>query len=382
MERSDMSLSFHLKRHFHGFSIDLGFSTEENMAVLFGPSGAGKSLLLNMLSGIIRPDEGFVRIDDTEVFNSRAGIDIPIKDRRIGFVFQDYALFPHMTVFENIAYGISHLPKNKIKAKVEGLLLLMRLGGFQDRFPKELSGGQRQRTALARTIATEPRILLLDEPFSALDYQVREKLRADLLMIHQRYPITTLFVTHDLEEAFVMGEKIAIINNGRLEQFGAREDVFYKPKTKNVAKFLGARNMFSGKVISLNGITVTIENPDIGEVKAFIHPEDAQLVIGEKITFGIRPEEIMIIRPDKPIDKQVQDNILEGEVLTTLGKGDSYTIYLKVKDRDATFKIEIPNFVYRKLKLSKGKKIAVSLKKESIWIIPERQDGADGKLPH
>lgn len=377
-----MSLSFHLKRHFHGFSIDLGFSTEENMAVLFGPSGAGKSLLLNMLSGIIRPDEGFVRIDDTEVFNSRAGIDIPIKDRRIGFVFQDYALFPHMTVFENIAYGISHLPKNKIKAKVEGLLLLMRLGGFQDRFPKELSGGQRQRTALARTIATEPRILLLDEPFSALDYQVREKLRADLLMIHQRYPITTLFVTHDLEEAFVMGEKIAIINNGRLEQFGAREDVFYKPKTKNVAKFLGARNMFSGKVISLNGITVTIENPDIGEVKAFIHPEDAQLVIGEKITFGIRPEEIMIIRPDKPIDKQVQDNILEGEVLTTLGKGDSYTIYLKVKDRDATFKIEIPNFVYRKLKLSKGKKIAVSLKKESIWIIPERQDGADGKLPH
>ncbi|HKZ47008.1 MAG TPA: ABC transporter ATP-binding protein, partial [Thermodesulfobacteriota bacterium] len=295
MERSDMSLSFHLKRHFHGFSIDLGFSTEENMAVLFGPSGAGKSLLLNMLSGIIRPDEGFVRIDDTEVFNSRAGIDIPIKDRRIGFVFQDYALFPHMTVFENIAYGISHLPKNKIKAKVEGLLLLMRLGEFQDRFPKELSGGQRQRTALARTIATEPRILLLDEPFSALDYQVREKLRADLLMIHQRYPITTLFVTHDLEEAFVMGEKIAIINNGRLEQFGAREDVFYKPKTKNVAKFLGARNMFSGKVISLNGITVTIENPDIGEIKAFLHDEEPRLTIGEKVTFGIRPEEIMII---------------------------------------------------------------------------------------
>ena len=368
-----MSLSFHLKRRFHGFSIDLGFSTEENMAVLFGPSGAGKSLLLNMLSGIIRPDEGFVRIDDTEVFNSRAGIDIPIKDRRIGFVFQDYALFPHMTVFENIAYGISHLPKNKIKAKVEGLLLLMRLGEFQDRFPKELSGGQRQRTALARTIATEPRILLLDEPFSALDYQVREKLRADLLMIHQSYPITTIFVTHDLEETFVMGEKIAIINNGRLEQFGTREDVFYKPETKNVAKFLGARNIFGGKVISLDGIIATMENTDIGEVKAFIHPKDARLVVGERITFGIRPEEIMIIRADKPIDKKVHDNILEGEVLTTVGKGTTHTVYFKVKDSGVPLKIEIPNFAYRKLKLSKGKKIDVSLKKESIWIIRDRQ---------
>ncbi|MEK7829141.1 MAG: ABC transporter ATP-binding protein, partial [Deltaproteobacteria bacterium] len=270
----------------------------------------------------------------------------------------------------------------KIKAKVEGLLLLMRLGEFQDRFPKELSGGQRQRTALARTIATEPRILLLDEPFSALDYQVREKLRADLLMIHQRYPITTLFVTHDLEEAFVMGEKIAIINNGRLEQFGTREDVFYKPETKNVAKFLGARNIFGGKVISLDGIIVTMENPDIGEVKAFIHPEDTQLVVGEKITFGIRPEEIMIIRADKPIDKKVHDNILEGEVLTTVGKGTTHTVYFKVKDSGVPLKIEIPNFAYRKLKLSKGKKISVSLKKESIWIIHERQDGADGKLPH
>ena len=370
-----MSLSFYLKKHFPfrsgGFSIDIRLSAEENMVVLFGPSGAGKSLVLNMLSGIIKPDEGFVRIEDREVFNSTAGIDVPIRYRRTGYLFQDYAVFPHMTVFENIAYGINRLPRSKIKAKVEELLELMRLSGLENRFPIELSGGQKQRVALARTLATEPRVLFLDEPFSALDYQVREKLRADLLMIHQKYPITTLFVTHDLEEAFIMGDKIAIINNGRLEQFGAREEVFYKPKTKNVAKFLGARNIFSGIIVSLNEKTVAIENPDIGEIKAFLHDEEPRLTIGEKVTFGIRPEEIMIIRPDKPIDKKVQDNILEGEVLTTLGKGASHTIYFKVKDRDATLNIKIPNFAYRKLKLSKGKTITVSLKKESIWIIPQ-----------
>ena len=169
-----MSLSFHLKKHFHSFSIDIGFSTEENMSVLFGPSGAGKSLLLNLLSGIVKPDQGFVRIEEREVFNSETGINVPIRDRQIGYLFQDYALFPHMTVFENIAYGINSLPKNssryafkrdKIKTKVEELLDLMRLGGLEHRFPKELSGGQKQRAALARTLAAEPRILLLDEPF-------------------------------------------------------------------------------------------------------------------------------------------------------------------------------------------------------------------------
>ncbi|HAG51177.1 MAG TPA: hypothetical protein DHU69_09115 [Deltaproteobacteria bacterium] len=373
LERSDVSLSFQVKKHLRRFSIDVGFSTEEELTVLFGPSGAGKSLLLNVLSGIARPDSGFVKINDIEVFNSTTGINIPIRERRIGYLFQDYALFPHMTVFENIAYGINHLSKNRMKAKVEELIALMRLIGFEDRLPKELSGGQKQRTALARTLATEPRILFLDEPFSALDYQVREKLRADLSLIHQRYPMTTIFVTHDLEEAFVMGEKIAIINNGRLEQFGTKDEVFYKPKTRNVAKFLGSRNIFTGRVASLNGTIAIINNPDVGEIKALIDIKGPQLLVGEDVTFGIRPEEIMVIRPDRPIDKKIQDNILDGEVVTTIGKGASHTVYFKIKGTDTNLKIEIPNFAYRKLNLSKGKQISVSLKRESIWMIPEKQ---------
>jgi molybdate transport system ATP-binding protein len=367
-----MALSINLKKRLHGFSTEIGLSLGEETLVLFGPSGAGKSLLLNMISGIITPDDGVVTIDHRDVYNSEEGVAIPIRLRKIGYLFQDYALFPHMTVYENIAYGIRGLKKNIVRAKVEELLDLMRLAGLEERYPYEISGGQKQRTALARTLATEPKLLLLDEPFSALDYQVREKLRSDLIMIHQKYSITTIFVTHDLEEAFVMGEKMAIINNGRLEQVGTREEVFYRPKTRNVAKLLGTRNIFKGRVSRVRGTELTIETDELGEVKATIDPV-MHIHKGHLVSFSIRPEEIMIIRPDKPIDKKVQDNILEGEVDTTVGKGASHTIFFRTKNGKANLKIEMPNFAYRKIRPVKGKSITVSLKKESIWIIPMDQ---------
>lgn len=364
-----MSISFHLKKGLHSFCIDVELSFGNELVVLFGPSGSGKTSILNMLAGIVRPDEGFVTIDSKDVFSSERGISIPIRERRIGYLFQEYALFPHMTVFENIAYGIDHLPKKEVKVKVEEFLELMRLGGLEGRYPHELSGGQKQRVALARTMAVEPEVLLLDEPFSALDQPVREKLRNDLLMLHERYPITTLFVTHDLEEAFIMGERIAILNEGRLEQLGTKEEVFYRPRTRNVARFLGARNIFSGRVISLNGREALIENPELGVVKALIDSEDCHLSIGQTVSFGIRPEEVMVIRPDRPI---VQDNLLEGEVTRVVGKGANHTVYFNVRDKDIALKIEVPNFAFRKLKLSTGMNITVSLKRESIWVIPEK----------
>ncbi len=364
-----MSLSVNLKKRLHSFSAEIGLSIGEEILVLFGPSGAGKSLLLNMISGIIAPDDGVVNIDHRDVYNSDKGIEIPIRLRRIGYLFQDYTLFPHMTVYENIAYGMSGLKKHAVRTKVEELLGLMRLAGLEERYPHEISGGQKQRAALARTLATEPRLLLLDEPFSALDYQVREKLRSDLMLIHQRYPITTIFVTHDLEEAFVMGEKVAIINNGRLEQVGSREEVFYQPKTRSVAKLLGTRNIFKGRVSRVRGVELTIETDEIGEVKATIDPI-MHIHKGQLVSFSIRPEEIMIIRPDRPIDKKVRDNILEGVVDATVGKGTSHTIFFRTSDGKASLKIEMPNFAYKKIKPVKGNGIAVSLKKESIWIIP------------
>ncbi len=390
-----MSLKFSLKKSLHDFSLDIELSLNNELAVLFGPSGSGKSATLNMLSGIVNPDNGIININSRDIFNSEKGVDIPMRDRRVGYLFQDYALFPHMTVYENIAYGISHLSKTKISSKIAELLNLMRLEGLENRYPSQISGGQRQRAALARTLASEPEILLLDEPFSALDHQVREKLRQELIAIHERFPITTILVTHDMEEAFMLGERIAVVNNGKLEQFGTREEVFYKPKTRNVAKFIGARNIFHGIIKSVDENNILIESGDIDNIVVDIKGSRGQgvkganeemiqtleplnprtlepLKIGQNVCFGIRPEEIMIIRPDRPLDKRVQDNLIHGIVTGIMAKGTGYTIYFSAKDnKDLNLKIDIPNIAFRRLAISKDKEITVCLKKECIWVINE-----------
>lgn len=363
-----MNLELSLKKALNGFSIDVKLKLDSEMLVLFGPSGAGKTLILKMISGMIRPDEGWVSIGSRKVFDSAGGIDVPIRERKVGFLFQDYALFPHMTVYENIAYGISGLKKDAIGKKVGELLNVTRLTNLEARYPHELSGGQKQRCALARTLAIEPSLLLLDEPFSALDYQVREKLRADLINIHSIYPITTILVTHDLEEAFMLGRKIAVVNNGAIEQAGAREDVFYRPRTRDVARFMGVRNIFNGKVVSADGPEVIITSPDIGEIKAMRSKE--ALRPGQEVSFCIRPEEILVIRPDRLVDAKVQDNILEGEITSVTGKGSTQILFLKVGQGDTLLKIELPNFVLRKLGLANGRRIRVSLKRENVWVIP------------
>lgn len=361
-------LELSLKKSFEGFSIDISLSLNAELLVLFGPSGAGKSLLMKLVSGILKPDEGVVSIDSQVIFDSRSRSDVPMRERRIGYVFQDYALFPHKTVHENIAYG-AHGGNDAEKAEtVAGLVTLMRLGGLEGRYPHELSGGQKQRVALARTLAAKPRILLLDEPFSALDYQVREKLRADLLTIHELFPITTILVTHDLEEAFMLGTRVAVINNGRLEQLGSREEIFYRPATRNVARFIGMRNIFSGVVATVDAEMVVIDNHDVGRVTAFA-PAGAQLRPGTEVSFCIRPEEVIIVKPDRALGHKAVENVVEGEITSTLGKGSTHILFIRVGGSDTLLKVEVPNFVFRKLGLAAGLIIKVLLKKESVWVI-------------
>ncbi|MBI5886502.1 MAG: ABC transporter ATP-binding protein [Deltaproteobacteria bacterium] len=362
-------LELSLKKAFDGFSIDVGLSLGPELLVLFGPSGAGKSLLMKLVSGILRPDEGSVSIDSRVIFDSASGVDLPMRQRRIGFVFQDYALFSHMTVRDNIAYGAHGLSAPEARESVAVLVTLMRLGGLEARYPHELSGGQRQRVALARTLAARPRILLLDEPFSALDYQVREKLRADLLAIHELFPITTILVTHDLEEAFMLGTRVAVINNGRLEQVGGREDVFYRPATRNVARFIGMRNIFNGVVDGVDGGTIIMHNPDIGIVTAFA-PPDARVRPGARVSFCIRPEEVIVVRPDRALGHMAMENVVEGVITSALAKGSTHILFLRVGASETLLKVEVPNFVRRKLALASGAATRVLLKKESIWVIP------------
>jgi sulfate transport system ATP-binding protein len=207
---------------------------------LLGPSGSGKTTLLRILGGLEFADSGTVRFADLN------WLDMPARTRNAGFVFQQYALFKHMTVADNIAFGLKVRPRNRrpssadIKRRVTELLELVQLPGLEERYPSQLSGGQRQRVALARALAIEPRMLLLDEPFGALDAKVRKELRADLRRIHDHAGVTTVFVTHDQEEAFAVADLVAVMKDGRIEQYGAPADVRRNPRTPFVSEFLSA----------------------------------------------------------------------------------------------------------------------------------------------
>jgi len=205
---------------------------------LLGPSGSGKTTLLRILGGLEFADSGRVTFADLN------WLDMPARTRNAGFVFQHYALFKHMTVAGNIAFGLKVRPRSRrpsradIAAKVKELLALVQLPGLEDRYPSQLSGGQRQRVALARALAIEPRMLLLDEPFGALDAKVRKELRADLRRIHDHAGVTTVFVTHDQDEAFAVADLVAVMKDGRIEQFGTPADVRKNPRTPFVSEFL------------------------------------------------------------------------------------------------------------------------------------------------
>ena len=217
------------------------------LVALLGPSGSGKSTLLRVIAGLEFPESGSVLFEDEDITGRTA------RDRRVGFVFQHYALFRHMTVFENIAFGLRVRPrssrpsKSEIRDKVHQLLKLIQLQTLANRYPSQLSGGQRQRVALARALAVEPKVLLLDEPFGSLDAKVRLELRRWLRQLHDEVHITSVFVTHDQDEALEVADRIAVMNNGRIEQVGAPDEVYHRPTSPFVYNFLGNVNLFHGR---------------------------------------------------------------------------------------------------------------------------------------
>ncbi len=214
---------------------------------LLGPSGCGKTTLLRIISGLEYPDEGRVYFDDQDV------TDLKTYERGAVLVFQNYALWPHMTVFENIAYGlkIRKIPKEEIKKRVKEVLELVRLSGYEDRYPTQLSGGQQQRVALARALAVNPKILLLDEPLSNLDAKLRVEMRSEIKRIQRELDITVVYVTHDQEEAMALSDRIAVMNIGVVEQVGSPIEVYQKPRTKFVADFMGRNNIVPAKIVDV-----------------------------------------------------------------------------------------------------------------------------------
>jgi sulfate transport system ATP-binding protein len=240
-----------IRKHFGSFvaldDVSLDIPTGELVALL-GPSGSGKTTLLRIIAGLETPDAGLVQFDRAEATRLSA------RDRNVGFVFQHYALFRHMTVFENVAFGLRVRPRRlrpseeRIRARVGELLGLVQLDWAGERLPSQLSGGQRQRVALARALAVEPKVLLLDEPFGALDAKVREELRRWLRRLHDELHITSVFVTHDQEEALELANRVVVLNAGRIEQAGTPEELYHHPATPFVYNFLGNVNLFHGRV--------------------------------------------------------------------------------------------------------------------------------------
>ena len=240
------------------------------LVALLGPSGCGKTTLLRIIAGLEKADHGKVFVHDEDVEQKRA------KDRAVGFVFQHYALFRHMTVFENVAFGLSVRPaklrpsKQEIQKKVLRLLQLVRINGMAKRYPSELSGGQRQRVALARALAIEPKILLLDEPFGALDAKVRKELRQWLRELHERLHMTSVFVTHDQEEALELADRIVVMNEGKIEQIGTPDEVYHHPKNQFVYNFLGDVNLFrcraEGDKIVIGDTSIQVGKTSQGKV--------------------------------------------------------------------------------------------------------------------
>jgi len=232
--------------------VNLNIVTGELIALL-GPSGSGKTTLLRIISGLEFGDSGEIYIDREETSQT------PLKNRRVGFVFQHYALFRHMTVFDNISFGLRmqdravRPDKETIRKKVMELIDLVHLSGLHNRFPSQLSGGQRQRVALARALAVDPKVLLLDEPFGALDAKVRKELRRWLRKLHDELNITTIFVTHDQEEAMELADRVVVMNQGRIEQSGSPEEIYHNPANAFVYDFLGNYNAFDGWRIGKDG---------------------------------------------------------------------------------------------------------------------------------
>jgi sulfate/thiosulfate transport system ATP-binding protein len=259
-----------------------------SLTALLGPSGGGKSTLLRVIAGLEEPDAGTVLIGGEDVTRQ------PAQRRGVGFVFQHYAAFKHMTVRDNVAFGLAirRRPKFEIAERVDELLALVHLGGFADRYPNQLSGGQRQRMALARALAVQPRVLLLDEPFGALDANVRRELREWLRRLHDEVHVTTIFVTHDQEEAMEVAEQIAVINDGRIEQAGTPDDLYDRPANAFVMGFVGPVANLAGHLVRPHDLSV-LDAPEDGALEALVerlvrvgHEVRADLALGDGQSFS------------------------------------------------------------------------------------------------
>ncbi|RZB31887.1 MAG: hypothetical protein SRB1_01506 [Desulfobacteraceae bacterium Eth-SRB1] len=310
--------------------------------VLLGPSGGGKTTILSVIAGLIRQDNGDVLIGKRNVSN------LSPEKRKIGFVFQDYALFPHLTVFDNVAYGlrVKNVEESEINQKVEYYLSKVSIEKEKGKFSRQLSGGQKQRVALIRALITEPEILLLDEPMSNLDALTKETTGNELKTIQQEMGMTTVYVTHNQDEAILLGDRVSVLNHGEIEQIEAPDELFYHPKTEFVARFVGAKNILKVRIIEINqyGAVAQVNNSGLGQPVQIRVNKYPIFEKGKEINLCIHPEKISLKRENKASD--VNLNRIRGKLInkTNNGNGLKATIDTNGMELHATIPKDLFDF--------------------------------------
>ncbi len=324
---------------------------------LLGPSGCGKTTILRMAGGFEYPDKGRIFLDNKDI------TDLAPNNRKINTVFQNYALFPHMNIFDNIAFGprTAGLSETQVREKVKKMLSIIRLEDLAYRMPSTISGGQKQRIAIARSLINNPKLLLLDEPLAALDLKLRQHMLLELDRIHDEVGVTCIYVTHDQSEAMSLSDRIAVMNNGVIEQIGTPAEIYENPKTKFVASFIGDTNFFEGRVMrEIDANYKLIDMKDMGEFLAY---DDRNLKMGDLATVSIRPEKFRIY--DKKPEAKEDLNAVEAEVIDIVYQGSHTKYWVQVKD-------------YRISVLRQHNKCYLDIKQptwgDKVWIAWHRDD--------
>lgn len=359
-------LDAHIKKKFgngdgHAVTIDVNFSVSGGVTVLFGSSGAGKTSILRSIAGILTPDEGRITLDDKVYFDSSAGINLPIQQRKVGYVFQNHVLFPHFSAEQNVYYGAQSSSRLSARERVRELFSLLGIEKIAARYPHELSGGEQQRVAVARALATNPSIMLLDEPLSAVDVATRSRLLVEISAIQQRSGIPFLYVTHNHSEAVRLGNLMIVLDEGKVVQEGTPLEIFNAPQTASVARVVGTENVFVGKILrhrpedGMTGIDISsciLEAPYNG------------LSVGSQVTVGIRSEDIIISR--EHLTQTSARNVLQGVIKHIIRDVDKTELVVFC---GIDLKVSITRATVRILDLEVGSKVYLLIKARALHVL-------------
>jgi molybdate transport system ATP-binding protein len=345
------------------FVLDVHIEASPGITILFGPSGAGKSTLLDCVAGLVRPDDGRIVAGGDVLFDSARGIDIPVPQRRTAYVFQNLALFPHLNAEENVAYGLKHFHEEERRKRAEAILKAFRVENLRKQKPGEISGGERQRIALARSLVTEPRVLLLDEPLTGLDAELKAAIVDDLRAWNAAKGIPILYVTHSREEVDALGERVIALDNGRFVGAGVPMEVLNAPRRKRLAQAAGFENLLSATVLDLREAD-GVMRVQLGESACEIEVPLGYAAAGNRVQVAVRAGDILLAT-ERPYGLSAR-NVLEGRIISLEQRG---TMAIARVDCGARFVVHVTPGAVRALGLTAGRRVWLVLKTHSCHLV-------------